>query len=74
MLHETAAVRAHSVYTIQPCTMSHHFMQSHIGRVHACLAVNCHLHTGQNDWDVLHATVVTWGGGGGGGGGLKTPK
>ena len=36
---EAAAVLAHSVYTIQPCTTSHHFMQSHIARVHAGLAV-----------------------------------
>ena len=26
-----------SMYTIQPCTMSHHFMQSHICRVHVLL-------------------------------------
>ena len=26
----TAAISARSVYTIQPCTMSRHFMQSHI--------------------------------------------
>ena len=37
--HETAAILVHSVYTI---TMSHHFMQSHICRVHACSAVTCH--------------------------------
>jgi len=30
---ETAAVSARSLYTIHPCTMSRHFMQSHIGRV-----------------------------------------
>ena len=41
---ETAAVSAHRVYTVQPCTISRHFMQSHIRRVHACLAVTCHLH------------------------------
>ena len=45
---ETAAVSARSVYTIQPCTMSRHFMQSHIGRVHAC-----HLHFSQEDLDLL---------------------
>ena len=28
--------------------MSHHFMQSHIHRVHVCVAVTCHLHSGQN--------------------------
>ena len=42
--HETAAVSAHSVYTIQPCTMLHHFMQRHTHRVHVCLVVACHLH------------------------------
>ena len=61
MLHETAAIRAYSVYTIQPCTMSHHFMQSHIHRVHECLAVTCHLHFWQNDLEFLHAVAVTWG-------------
>ena len=59
---ETAAVPARSVYTIQPCTMSRHFMQSHIRRVHACLAVTCHLHFGQNDRDLLRTTAVTRGG------------
>ena len=39
-----------------------HFMQSHIGKVHVCLAVTCHLHFWQNDQDFLqYATVVTWG-------------
>ena len=33
-------------------------MQSHIRKVYACLAVTCHLHFWQNDWDLLHATVV----------------
>ena len=54
--HEAAAYSLCSVYTIQPCTM-----QSHIHKVHACLAVTCHLHFWQNGWDLLHATVVTWG-------------
>jgi len=31
---ETAAISARFVYTTQPCTMSRHFMQSHIRRVH----------------------------------------
>ena len=48
---------ASPVYTIQPC----HFMQSHIRKVYACLAVTCHLHFWQNDRDLLHATVVTRG-------------
>ena len=47
-----------SVYTIQPC----HFIQSHIRKVYACLAVTCHLHFWQNDRDLLHATAVTRGG------------
>ena len=53
--HETAAILAHFVHTIQLCTMSHHFMQSHICRVHARLAVTCHLHFQQNDQDLLLA-------------------
>ena len=55
---ETAAVLAHFMFTIQPCT-SHHSMQNHISKVHACLAVTCHLHFWQNNWNLLHATVVT---------------
>ena len=35
---ETATISASSVYTIQPCTVLRHFMQSHIRRVCACLA------------------------------------
>ena len=41
--HETAAVSAHVLctpYNHAPC----HFMQSHICKVYACLAVTCHLH------------------------------
>ena len=30
--------------------------------VRVCLAVTCHLHFWQNDWDLLHATVVRQGG------------
>ena len=37
------------------------FMQSHIHRVHVCLALTCHLCFWQNVQDLLHATVVTWG-------------
>ena len=50
---------ASSVYTIHhaPC----HFMQSHIRKVYACLAVTCHLHFWQNDRDLLRATAVTRG-------------
>ena len=57
MPHETAAISARSVYTIQPC----HFMQRHIRKVYACLAVTCHLHFWQNDRDLLRATAVTRG-------------
>ena len=28
--------------------------------MHACLAVTCHLHFWQNDWDLSSATTVTW--------------
>ena len=44
-------------YNCAPC----HFMQSHIRKVHACLALTCHLHFWQNDQDLLHATAVTQG-------------
>ena len=33
---ETAAVSARSVYTIQPCTISRHFMQSNIRNMFSC--------------------------------------
>ena len=58
--HETAAVSAQVLctpYNHAPC----HFMQSHIRRVYACLAVTCHLHFWQNDRDLLRATAVTRG-------------
>ena len=38
-----------------------HFMQSHIRKVYACLAVTCHLRFWQNDWGLLRATAVTRG-------------
>ena len=38
-------------------------MQSYIRKVHACLAVTCHLHFWQNDRDLVRATAVTDGGG-----------
>ena len=44
-------------YNHAPCD----FMQSHICKVYACLAVICHLHFWQNDQDFLCAAVVTWG-------------
>ena len=58
--HETAAISAQLLWTPYnhaPC----HFMQSHVRKVYACLAVTCHLHFWQNDWDLLRATVVTRG-------------
>ena len=58
--HETAAVLAQVLctpYNHAPC----HFMQSHIRKVYACLAVTCHLHFWQNDWDLLRASAVTQG-------------
>ena len=33
-------------------------MQIHIHKVHACLAVTCHLHFWQNNRDLSHATPV----------------
>ena len=58
--HETAAVSAQVLctpYNHAPC----YFMQSHIRKVYACLAVTCHLHFWQNDRDLLRATAVTRG-------------
>ena len=57
---ETAAVSAQDMCT--PCNHAPcHFMQSNTRKVHACLAVTCHLHFRQNDRDLLRATVVTRG-------------
>ena len=44
-------------YNHAPC----HFMQSHICKVYACLAVTCHQHFWQDDRDLLRATAVTRG-------------
>ena len=58
MPHETATVSAQVLctpYNHAPC----HFMQSHIRKVYACLAVTCHLHFWQNDRDLLRSTSVT---------------
>ena len=44
-------------YNHAPC----HFMQSHIHKVHVCLAVTCHLHFWQNDRGLLRATAVMQG-------------
>ena len=58
--YETAAVSAQVLCT--PCNHAPcHFMQSHIRKVYACLAVTCHLHFWQNDRDLLLATAVTRG-------------
>ena len=57
----TAAVWSNYVYTIQLCTVSRHFMQSHIRKTHACLAVTCHLLFWQNDRGRSRATAVTLG-------------
>ena len=46
-----------TAYNHTPC----HFMQSHIRKVYAWLAVTCHLHFCQNDRDILRSTAVTWG-------------
>ena len=54
--HETAADSVQVLCT--PCNHAPcHFMQSHIHKVYACLAVTCHLHFWQNDWDLLRATA-----------------
>ena len=61
MPHETAANSAQVLctpYNHASC----HFMQSHIRKVYASLAVTCHLHFWQNDRDLLRATTVTRGG------------
>ena len=58
--HETAVISAQALctpYNHAPC----HFMQSHIRKVYACLAVTCHLHFWQNYRDLLCATAVTRG-------------
>ena len=55
--HETAAVSTQVLctpYNHATC----HFIQSHIRKVYACLAVTCHLHFWQNDRDLLRATAV----------------
>ena len=48
-----------SVYTIQPCAMWCHFMQSHRRRVDTCLAVTCTV--GRMTGIFCDATAVTWG-------------
>ena len=54
---EAAAVSALPVWTIQPRTsLQCQFIGSHVGLVHACIAVTCHLRFWQNDRDLLRAT------------------
>ena len=48
-------------FCVHHTPMHHDFMQSHIHKVHACLAITCHLHFSQTDQDLLHATAVTQG-------------
>ena len=50
---------ARSVCKILYTSLQCRFMQSHILRGHAYLAVTCHLHFWQNDWDLLSASAVT---------------
>ena len=60
--HELAAISTRSVpgipYNHAACR---HFMQSHIRKMHAYLAVTCHPHFWQNDRGLLRATAVTRG-------------
>ena len=56
--HETAAVSAQVLCTPYNHALCH-FMQSHIRKVYACLAVACHLHFWQNDRGLLRATGGT---------------
>ena len=56
------AISAHSVYTIlsshAPCRSTS--CKVTLRRVHACLAVTCHLFFRQNDWDLLsYASAIT---------------
>ena len=60
VLHKTAAISMHVLctpYNHAPVYSVTSFKATYIGR----LAVTCHLHFWQNDQDLLHATVVTWG-------------
>ena len=53
-----------SVRAIKTMIINHapcHFMQRHIRKVHAYLAVTCHLYFWQNDRGLLCATTVTLG-------------
>ena len=59
---ETAAVSVQVLCTsYNRAPVYSHFIQTHVGRVHVCLAVTCHLHFWQNDRGLLRATAVTRG-------------
>ena len=57
VLCETAAI----VQTYTGWVYSVYFIPSHLGRVHVCLGVTCHLHFWQNDQDLLCATAMIQG-------------
>ena len=61
MLRETAAVSAQVLCTPYNHAPVYSVIQRYIGRVHVCLAVTCHLHSWQDDQDLLRATAVTQG-------------
>ena len=46
-------------YTTPHTSLHCHLIWSHIRRMHVCLAVTCHLHLWQNDWDPSWTTVGT---------------
>ena len=48
-----------SVYTVMSFKAT--CVGCHMCRVHVSLAVTCHLHSRQKDWDLLRAIAVTWG-------------
>ena len=61
VLRETAAVSAQVLCTPYNHAPVYSVIQRYIGRVHVCLAVTCHLHSWQDDQDLLRATAVTQG-------------
>ena len=62
VLHETAAISVHVMCTPYNCSPVYNvILFQAICGLHVCLAITCHLHFWQKDWDILHATVVTWG-------------
>ena len=56
--HETAAVSAQVLCTPYNLALCH-FMQSHRRKVHACLAVACHLHFWQNDRSFMCCCAIS---------------